>query len=145
MGGALTVTAGMNPCTGQDVLNELDAVFSDPASDRFDYAKKHNTFDTVREDDDDNYRALIAAYVEAGVDVCAGWGVYLRKLGRSPQGPQDIFKIAQTRYNALDQNVPVETSHHDVSDTANGGKHVKKHDGSGAHDKSKINSPYPLP
>jgi hypothetical protein len=66
----------------------------------------------------------------------------LRRLGKSPQGPQDIFKIAQTRYNALNLNVPMQTSVHDV---ANGGGHVKKHDGSGSHDPSKIDSPFPLP
>jgi hypothetical protein len=142
--GAFTETAGMNKCEGHDVLTELDAVFSDPASDRYQYAKQNNTFDNV-ENAQDNFRALIAAYVEAGVDVCAAWGAYLRKLGRSAQGRQDIYNIAQTRYNALNQNVPMQTTVHPVDDAQHGGGHVKKHDGSGAHDPSKIDSPWPLP
>lgn len=142
--GAFTVTGGMNKCDGHDILKELDAVFLDPASDRYDYAKKNNTFDGV-ENGEDNYRALISAYVEAGVDVCAAWGAYLRKLGRSAQGRQDIYNIAQTRYNGLNQNVPMQTAVHPVDDAQHGGGHVKKHDGSGAHDPSKIDSPWPLP
>jgi hypothetical protein len=143
MGSGLVET-GMNKCDGQDVLKELNAVFSDPASDRYDYAKQNNTFDAVL-DVDDNYKALISAYVEAGVDVCARWGAYLRKLGRSAQGRKDILDIAQTRYNSLNQNVPMQTSFHDASDAPHGGKHVKKHDGSGAHDPSKVDAPFPLP
>jgi hypothetical protein len=145
MGGGFTGSANaMNMCDGQDVLKELDAVFLDTDSDRYDYAKQNNTFDMV-EDVEDNYRALISAYVEAGVDVCARWGAYLRKLGRSEQGQKDIHRIAQTRYKALTHNVPVETTVHPVSDAPNGGKHVKNHHGSGSHDKSKIHSPFPLP
>jgi hypothetical protein len=144
MGGGFTETGAMKPCDGQDVLSELDAVFSDPASDRYDYAKKNNTFDTVL-DEEDNYKALILAYVEAGVDVCARWGAYLRKLGRKPQGQKDIFNIAQTRFNALNLNVPMKTTYHPVDDAPHGGGHVKKHDGSGSHDPSKIDSPFPLP
>jgi hypothetical protein len=142
--GAFTETAAMNKCEGHDVLKELDAVFLDPASDRYQYAKKNNTFDKV-ENAQDNFRALISAYVEAGVDVCAAWGVYLRKLGRSAQGRQDIYDIAQTRYHALKHNVPMQTSVHSVSDAPHGGAHVKKHDGSGTHDPSQIDSPFPLP
>jgi hypothetical protein len=142
--GAFTETAGMNKCEGHDVLTELDAVFSDPASDRYQYAKKNNIFDTV-ENARDNFRALIAAYVEAGVDVCAAWGAYLRKLGRSAQGQQSIYDIAQTRYHALKHNVPMQLSVHSPSDAPHGGGHVKKHDGSGPHDPSTIDSPFPLP
>ena len=75
MGGGFTGSANaMNMCDGQDVLKELDAVFFDTDSDRYDYAKQNNTFDMV-EDVEDNYRALISAYVEAGVDVCARWAL----------------------------------------------------------------------
>jgi len=142
--GAFTEIGAMNKCEGHDVLRELDAVFLDPASERYHYAKQNNTFGRV-ENVEDNYRALISAYVEAGVDVCATWGAYLRKLGRSAQGRQDIYNIAQTRYHGLRQNVPIQTSVHSVSDAPHGGGHVKKHDGSGAHDPSMIDSPFPLP
>jgi hypothetical protein len=141
--GAFTVAGnGMNKCDGQDVLTELNAVFSDESSNRYDYAKTNNTFDAVKSDDDDNYKALIAAYVEAGVDVCARWGAYLRILGRSPQGRQDIFVIAQTRYNALNGNVPIQTTYHGTNDGGHGGRHVKKHDGSSHNDPSTINAPF---
>jgi hypothetical protein len=143
MGGGFTETGAMNICDGQDVLAELDSVFSDPASPRYDYARQNNTFDTVGSGRD-NYRALIAAYVEAGVDVCAPWGAYLRKLSRSPQGQQDIHEIAQTRYEGLRRGLPMQTSVHPVSDTSHGGHHVKKHQGSGTHDPSTIDSPFPL-
>ena len=130
--------------TGDDVLGELDRVFLDPTSAAYDYARQNNTFNTVG-NGQDNYRALIAAYVEAGVDVCGPWGAYLRRLGRNPQGRQDIHDIAQTRYQALVSGVPMQTSTHGVGDTSHGGHHVKKHTGSGAADPSTIDSPFPLP
>jgi hypothetical protein len=141
MGGSFTETGMMPKCDGQDVLKELDNVFLDPASDRYDYAKQNNIFDTVQ-NGPNNYRTLISAYSEAGVDVCARWGAYLRKLGAGAQGQQNIYDIAQTRYKALNMNVPMQTSVHDVP---HGGGHVKKHDGSGSHDPSTIDSPFPLP
>ena len=129
-------------CDGQDIIDMLNNVFGDPTKQEYQDARNNNIFDKVK-DEPDNYRALISAYVEAGVDVPSRWGAYLRKLGKSPQGQKDIFDIAQTRYNALTKgNVPMETSMHDV---AHGGKHVKKHDGSGPDDASEIDSPFPLP
>jgi hypothetical protein len=145
MGAFVFVGAGMLPkCEGQDVLAELDNVFSDPTRERYKYAKQNNIFDTVHSGQH-NYRALIAAYTEAGVDVCARWAAYLRKLGAGAQGQQDIHEIAQTRYKALKSGVPMQTLIHDRSDGPHGGGHVKKHDGSGGHDPSTINSPFPLP
>ncbi len=141
MGGAFTANGVMPPCAGQDVLTELDNVFSDPTSDRYKYAKLNNIFDTVP-NGNDNYRILISAYSEAGVDVCARWGAYLRKLGKNPQGQQDIYDIAQTRYKALRNGVSIKTTTHPVSDMPHGGAHVKKHDGSSTADPSTIDSPF---
>jgi hypothetical protein len=140
MGGGIIETEAMNKCDGQDVLKELDDVFSDTTSARYDYAKQNNIFDKVP-NSANNYRVLIAAYSEAGVDVCARWGAYLRKLGTLPGGQQDIYDIAQTRSKALKINVPIRTS---VHDEPHGGKHVNKHEGSGRHDPSMIDSPFPL-
>ena len=138
MGGGLV-------CDGQDIIDKLNDVFGDPTKQQYKDAKSNNTFDKVK-NGKDNYRALIAAYVEAGVDVPARWGAYLRKLGKSAQGQQDIYDIAQTRYKALKKgDVPMQTSNHGVTDMPHGGKHVKKHDGSGAADASTIDSPFPLP
>jgi hypothetical protein len=138
MGGGLV-------CDGQDIIDKLNEVFGDPTKPQYQDAKSNNIFDKVK-NGKDNYRALIAAYVEAGVDVPARWGAYLRKLGQSQQGQQDIHKIAQTRYKALKKgDVPMQTSKHGVTDMPHGGKHVKEHDGSGAADPSTIDSPFPLP
>ena len=139
--GSFTVSGVMPKCDGQDVLSELDNVFSDPTSARYDYAKQNNIFDAVA-NGPNNYRALISAYVEAGVDVCARWGAYLRKLGTSPQGQKDIYEIAQTRYKALKKGVPTLTTVHPAGDIPHGGAHVKKHDGSSNADPSTINSPF---
>lgn len=135
--GAFAPIGSMNKCEGHDVLAELDNVFSDPNSDRYQYAMQNNIFNSV-DSGSDNYRALISAYSEAGVDVCARWGAYLRKLGRSPQGQQDIHDIAQTRYKALKKGIPIKTTVHPSS----GGAHVKKHDGSSHGDPSTIDSPF---
>ncbi|HET7124259.1 MAG TPA: hypothetical protein VFI51_09110 [Bradyrhizobium sp.] len=138
MGGGLV-------CDGQDIIDKLNDVFGDPTKPQYNDAKSNNTFDKVK-NGKDNYRALISAYVEAGVDVPARWGAYLRKLGKSAQGQQDIYDIAQTRHKPLKKGVvPMQTSKHGVTDMPHGGKHVKKHDGSGAADPSTIDSPFPLP
>jgi hypothetical protein len=136
MGGGLV-------CDGQDIIDMLNAVFGDPTKQQYQDAKNNNIFDKVK-NEPDNYRALIAAYVEAGVDVPARWGAYLRKLGQSPQGQHDIHKIAKTRDHALKHNLAMMTSMHDVTDLPHGGKHVNEHDGSGAADPSTIDSPFPL-
>jgi hypothetical protein len=145
MGGAFTGSGatddGVLPaCPGQDVLQQLDDVFSDPNSDRYKYAKKNNIFDKVG-GGTDNYRQLISAYVEAGVDVCARWGAYLRVLGRSSGGQQDIKDIADIRHDALKHDLPVKTSTHPTG----GNAHVKKHKGSSKTDPSTIESPFDPP
>jgi hypothetical protein len=144
MGGSFIGT-GMKKCDGDDVINTLNDAFEDPKSDSYKYAMKHNTFDSVL-DEPGNYKALILAYVEAGVDVCARWGAYLRVLGGDADGQHDIFVIAQTRYKALTNDVigpvPMQTSKHDVTDKPHGGKRVQAHDGSGPKDPSTIDSPF---
>jgi hypothetical protein len=138
MGGALTVKDGvLPPCPGDDVLQQLDDVFSDPGSDRYKYAKQNNTFDKVG-GGANNYRQLISAYVEAGVDVCARWGAYLRILGGKPGGQQDIKDIAEIRDDALKYDKPLKTTTHPVSN----GAHVKKHKGSSKTDPSTLDSPF---
>jgi hypothetical protein len=140
--GAFSATGVLPKCEGHDVLAELDNVFADPTNPRYEYAKLNNSFDTVG-NGPNNYRALISAYVDAGVDVCARWGAYLRMLGtNNPQGPQDIHDIAQTRYKALKKGVPIKTAVHDASNIPQGGAHVKKHDGSSNADPSTIDSPF---
>ena len=135
MGGAFDETGAMAKCDGNDVLKELNDAFGDPASVKFQYAKKNNTFGNVQ-NVPGNYKALTLAYLTAGVDVCARWAAYLRLLGTSPQGPQSIYDIAQTRYLALNQDVAMQTSLHS-------GSHVHAHHGSGATP-STIDSPFPL-
>jgi hypothetical protein len=144
MGGAFTgfSGSGMNKCDGKDVLKELNDAFGDYTSDRYKYAVQNNFFDKVL-DAPGNYRTLISAYVEAGVDVCARWGAYLRKLGADAEGQNDIYEIAQTRYKALIKgDVPMQTTSHDPGDMPHGGKRVKKHQGSGPKDAATIDSPY---
>jgi hypothetical protein len=136
MGGGFT-------CDGGDIIQMLNDAFGDPTTSQYQFAKANNIFDTVPPGQN-NYRALIAAYSEAGVKISPRWGAYLRQLGQSPQGQDDIHKIAQARYKALRADVPMETSKHQESDTPRGGKHVQKHDGTGHSDPSKIDSPYPL-
>ena len=134
MGSGFTETA-MNKCDGNDVLKELNDAFGDPTSVRYKYAQDNNTFGDVP-NAAGNYKALTLAYLTAGVDVCARWAAYLRLLGTSPQGPQSIYDIAQTRYLALNQDVAMKTSFH-------AGAHVHSHHGSGAAP-STIDSPFPL-
>jgi hypothetical protein len=145
MGGGFTeLAAGKVPCDGDDVRAELNDVFLDPTSPRYKYAKKHNSFASV-EDVKDNYLLLIGAYSDAGVDVCAGWGAYLRRLGRNKQGRQDIVTIAETRDHALKHDLPMETvPFHDEGDATRGREHVKAKKGSTTDPKSTVDSPFPL-
>ena len=136
MGGGLV-------CGGQDIIDILNKAFGDPTTAEYQFAKANNIFDTVP-NGPNNYRALIAAYSEAGIEISVTWGAYLRQLGKNPSGQKDIHEIAQARYKALKADVPMETSKHQETDAPRGGKHVKKHDGSGHSDPSKIDSPYPL-
>jgi hypothetical protein len=131
----------MISCNGQAVLNELDRVFGHPHSAPYQNAKNNNTFGAIQ-NVQDNYKDLIIAYLVAGVDVGTAewpaWCAYLKLLGtQGTQGPQNIYDIAQTRDNALSNNVGMLTSVH------GGGGPVHTHRGSGST-QSTIDSPCPL-
>ncbi len=143
MGGGFTET-GVIICDGDDVLKDLNSVFGDPTSKEYKYAKGNNTFDKVS-NAQGNYKDLIAAYEKAGIKVSGGWAAYLRLLGTvkkdgPQQGPENIFKIAQFRYNGLINDEPMATDVHVPVD----GGHVHTKQGSGAKP-STVNSPCPLP
>jgi hypothetical protein len=137
MGGAFTET-GMNKCDGSDVLKELNDAFGDSGSKRYQYAQDNNNFgEPYVQNVAGNYKDLTLAYLTAGVDVCARWAAYLRLLGTSPQGPQAIYDIAQTRDYALKHDIAIQTS------PPHTGSHVHTHQGSAAAP-STIDAPFPL-
>src|SRR5258708_14608272 len=112
MGGSFDETGKILICAGDDVLRELNQVFGHPNSAEYQYAKNHNNFGAIP-NATDNYRALIDAYVYAGVPVSSRWAAYLRLLGTvGTQGPQNIHDIAQTRNDALIQDVAMSTIVH---------------------------------
>jgi hypothetical protein len=116
-GGLVDDGTGRHICFGADVMKELKAVFADPGTvkhpnARYVYAKQNHSFDQV-EDKPGNYRALIAAYSDAGCEICARWGAYLRTLGQDAAGHHDIYLIAQARLEALQVNRPIWTDTHD--------------------------------
>jgi hypothetical protein len=131
MGGG-GIDRDVNPCDGNDVLEELNAVFNDPNSVRYKFAQSNNTFGTIK-NIPGNYRALIDAYRTAGVADINGWAAYLRRLGAGPTGPQKIYTIAQIRHNALTRGVATLTITHEY------GGHVDTPDGLHV-----IDSPSPL-
>jgi hypothetical protein len=135
-------TGSMVLCGGDDVLKELNDVFGDPTCARYQYAQSHNTFGAI-ENLPGNCEALIKAYECAKVPVGGPWAEYLRRLGKigSPeQGAQNIYDIAQIRYNGLTDGVIMLT---DVHVPINGG-HVRTVRGSKAGLHSSIDSPCPL-
>jgi hypothetical protein len=120
MGGG--IDSDVNPCDGNDVLTELNAVFNDPNSVRYKFAQGNDTFGAIK-NVAGNYRALIDAYKTAGVADINGWAAYLRRLGTAPTGPQKIYSIAQVRHKALTQGVATLTITHEHGgyvDTPNG-------------------------
>jgi hypothetical protein len=142
MGGAVIEAGG---CDGNDVVDELNAVFEHPGSVRYEYAKSHNTFGDIQ-NVKDNYNDLIKAYGTAGVSVSPRWQEYLSSLGTvhadGPDpgaGPQNIYNIAQMRYKGLIKNKKMKTKLHKP---VHGG-HVQTQDGSG-DEPNLIDSPYPL-
>jgi len=142
MGGGLTVTG--EPaimCDGDDVLVELNRVFGHPNSHRYRHAQANNQFGTVP-NAPGNYDALIDAYRQAGLVVTSGWQTYLTLLGTvsmpdPQQGPQNIYDIAQFRYNGLTKGVAMSTIIHD-------GGSVHTRPGTGI-EPDVIDSPCPLP
>ena len=141
MGGAFDPKTKVFLCNGQGITNELDKVFRNPADSKYKRARRNNSFDRVLPDAQDNWKDLIIAYAVAGVDVgdeWAAWCAYLEALGRGPQGPQNIYLIAQTRFNALRDNKGIETKTH------GGGSPVHTTPGSGGNPIT-IDSPCPPP
>lgn len=139
MGGALT-RRGEHAimCDGDDVLVDLNRVFGNPNSHRYRLAQANNRFGTVP-NAPGNFNNLIDAYRQAGLVVSPGWVTYLTLLGTvdATQGPQNIYDIAQFRYNGLTKGVGMRTMIHD------GGRvHVRP--GTGL-DPDVIDSPCPLP
>jgi hypothetical protein len=131
-------------CNGDDVLVELNNVFEDPNSKRYKQAKAHNIFGGVN-NAPGNYTELIDAYETAGLVVGPGWRRYFKLLGTvktegPQQGPQNIYDIAQMRYNGLMNDVGMATAVH----VPEHGGHVHTSHGSGAQP-SQISSPCPLP
>jgi hypothetical protein len=115
MGGGFDRKTRVIDCLGQQVTNTLNQVFRNPGTPKYQYAQANNTFDTVLPNVQGNWKDLIIAYVVAGVDVgneWPAWVAYLETLGTAAQGPQNIYDIAQTRYNALRNNLGVTTTTH---------------------------------
>jgi hypothetical protein len=144
MGGAIIEAGSTIICDGNDVLVTLNSVFGHPNSQKYKQAKSNNTFGDIK-NVAGNYKDLIAAYEKAGVNVNGnpGWSSYLMLLGTvdtegPEQGPQNIYDIAQFRYNGLINDVPMKTVVH----MPHKGGHV--HHG-GAAAPSTIDSPCPMP
>jgi hypothetical protein len=145
MGGGLDESGSDIICSGDDVLVELNRVFGNPNSHRYKHAQAHNKFGTVP-NSPGNYKDLIEAYRHAGLVVGPGWCAYLRLLGtlRTPvleQGPQNIYDIAQFRYNGLLKADAMST---DVHVPEQGG-HVHTKPGHMPGEPNSISSPCPLP
>lgn len=141
MGGAVIEPGG---CDGGDVIKDLNHAFGHPGSDKYKYAQSNNTFGGVN-NAPGNYTELIDAYTTAGVPVSDFWAAYLRLLGTvkqegPQQGPQNIYDIAQMRYDGLINNKAMSTKIH----LPKHGGHVQTKHGSGA-EPSTIDSPFPLP
>ena len=99
-------------CSGDDVLTELNDAFSDPNCAEYMYARTHNAFWAV-DNAPGNYNDLIAAYTIAHVPVSKMWAAYLKHLGELvPQGPQNIYKIAQARNDGLTRWAAMSTKTH---------------------------------
>jgi hypothetical protein len=136
MGGSFDEVGNMVSCNGQSVLAQLNQVFGQPNSAKYRYARSHNTFGAIH-NVQDNYKDLALAYLTAGLDIDAAWYAYLQLLGTGPQGnPQNIYDIAQTRFNSLNNNVAMDTKTH-------GGGNVHTIPGSGSKP-AEIDSPCPL-
>jgi hypothetical protein len=132
--------SGIEICDGGDVVKELNDIFGNPNSDRYKYAQAHNKFGDVG-GALGNYRDLIAAYEYARVPVSPAWGAYLRLLGTLvPQGPQNIYDIAQFRNQYLVSGDAMQT----ITHTPVHGGHVRTQHGSKAGLANQVDSPFPL-
>jgi hypothetical protein len=106
-----------------DVLKELRRVFSHPNSAAYATAQsKKDLFEGIGVGVG-NWQDLVAAYKAAGVSVSAPWEAYLQNLG-----PENIFAIAQARFDGLTRGVAMKVRTHphggahkvDVSHEADG-------------------------
>ncbi len=141
MGGARIIPGTAYRCDGNDVIVHLNRVFADPSCDEYKYAQSHNKFGDVP-NAPGNWQALRDAYNFAKVPVNLGWESYLEMLGTvEPQGPDNIYMIAQIRYNGLVEGVVMETAVH----VPQNGGHVRGLRGSKAGIHSSLNSPCPMP
>jgi hypothetical protein len=118
MGGGFDPKMRTYNCTGQQVTNALNQVFKNPGTPKFKYAKDHNTFDQVPYNKKGNWNALLSAYLTAKVNVgveLSAWTSYLEDLGMGEDGdpgPQQISEIASMRFNALINDMGIETKTH---------------------------------
>jgi hypothetical protein len=119
-------------CLGNDVLGQLNAVFSDPHSDKYRTAQANNQFGGATD-----YLALKAAYERAGLTVGGRWEAYLRKL--QSIDPANISTIATFRDNNLKGGLGMNT----ITHVPEHGGHVRTQPGSGV-DPAVINSPFPF-
>jgi hypothetical protein len=132
------------PCTGADVIGDLNDVFSQPNSNGYQSAKNASLalFQGVPQTTADNYKQLYvayqAAYAAAGVTICPNWQPYLQSLGEvdPTQGPLNIYNIAQARYEGLNGGKKMKTKTHTPQ-----GHHIVKvmHESDGS---ITIDSPY---
>jgi hypothetical protein len=144
MGSGVIIAGAAYTCDGNDVITQLNAVFGRPHSDKYKYAKAHNSFGGIQ-NVAGNWNALISAYETAGLEVNPGWRCYLECLGTvstegPQQGPQNIYDIAQFRYNGLINDVPMKTKTH----MPHHGGHVH-HGAKAGIDPGTIDSPCPMP
>jgi hypothetical protein len=143
MGAIVINPGGIEICDGGDIVKRLNEVFGDPTSDAYKYAQAHNKFGDVP-NGPGNYKGphgLIAAYEHAHVSVSEAWAHYLRLLGvLSPQGAQNIYDIAQFRYNCLIAGEAMATMVH----TPVHGGHVRTQRGPKAGLGNQVDSPFPL-
>ena len=135
MGGADPEDPRSPWCSGYDVLQALHDVFGHPNSKEYQDAKNAalDLFEDVPYGPDnwkDLYAAYEAAYAAAGVPICQNWQPYLRTLS-----PEDIYIIAQARYEGLVLGLAMSTITHDPTQ----GGHVKVSTGVGS---ITIDSPY---
>ena len=133
----------MIACDGGDVLGMLNDVFGDTRSPK--YARAVNAKDEflkVLIDDPNNWEVLIQAYTAAGLTVSSGWSSYLQRLGTvQPQGMENIYNIAQFRYDGLNTAAPMKTIVHEPQH----GGHVRTQRGLAPGAPNTVDSPCPMP
>jgi hypothetical protein len=144
MGAGFSPKTNMIEYNGQQVTIKLDQVFRNPGTPRYQKAQAASQYFGNVKNEKDNWKDLLIAYLRAGVDVgneFPAWCEYLSQLGAGntgTQGPQNIYDIAQARFNALTHNPPqgMQTRTH------GGGGPVHTQPGSGANP-ADIDSPCP--